>query len=130
MSTELNMDAERAAFDEEACRKTCDICFDEVGNVWPCARKRAFARRTVDTSVDTTAPVSSPIGEDIADITLPKRWPERMADHYNTEASKQMHGTGYFKDAEIAELRMLAASYAARIRKLERELSNLKQTNT
>jgi hypothetical protein len=41
-----NMDAERAAFDAEACRKTCDICSDEVGNEWPCARKRVLSRRT------------------------------------------------------------------------------------
>lgn len=41
---------------ETECRANCDICFDEVGNEWPCAKQRGAdraARQPVAGSVDT-----------------------------------------------------------------------------
>jgi hypothetical protein len=72
-------------------------------------------------SARRTAPVSSPIGEDIADINLPA-----LPDDYYMLAPQ--HLKVYDEDHMRDYARQHAAPYAARIRQLERELAERKQS--
>ena len=39
------------AADDEQCRKTCNICQDEVGNPWPCVKAKVAARAAAPSQV-------------------------------------------------------------------------------
>jgi hypothetical protein len=41
---------------ERECRKTCDVCFDEVGQEWPCARRKARAAAKAGANVAADIP--------------------------------------------------------------------------
>jgi hypothetical protein len=125
MNTELNMEAERAAFEAHMSQRWAptdfDRCPDEtyrghiIQDAWTIWQA---ARRTVDTSVDTTAPVSAPIVEE---LPLPK-YPQ-MNVLIEGMRSEQC---GYTAD----QLRAVVAPYAERIRQLERELAERKTAST
>jgi DNA repair exonuclease SbcCD ATPase subunit len=77
----------------EECRKTCDICMDEVGNPWPCAKERAKRRATQQARAAAPGNV--------------KKWQERHAESIGAKPPM------YYADAEIADLRAQLARVEA-----------------
>jgi hypothetical protein len=129
MSNELNMEAERAAFeawygenytsymprmlDGEYKGEYANNDTQSLWSAW------LAGRRTVDTSVDTTAPVSAPIVEE-----LPPMDQNRLVELWDSTEDGGLIG----RQLRFAEAirRDAIATYAERIRQLERELKHAK----
>jgi hypothetical protein len=135
MSTEFNMDAERAAFEVWARGKHIQLTMDVNGEGYHYPLAKAAwgawqaARRTVDTSV---APVSAPIVEELPTVesvakamAIHSGW-----DNWDTAQDCRHTPSGNEPDEEREYWRELAnlaiAPYAERIRQLERELKHAK----